>query len=171
MLLLLPTWQQQVLRLSSSLLVVVVLSLLLVVVMLLLSVFTGSGTDTTASNWHPVVSVPESVSTDGSSSSAAVLTRRQVDNGDLSDQPVPKSPGSPQQREHLYSVQEVLETAVFFAPFWCGANIAFNCSLSLTSVASGTILSSTSSMWVFLFGLVFLNQVCLPVYPPSWYTR
>lgn len=66
------------------------------------------------------------------------------------------SEGDDQRR--VYSVREVIGIAVLFAPLWCGANVAFNLSLALTSVASNTILSSTSSMFVFLFGLLFLNQ-------------
>lgn len=43
-------------------------------------------------------------------------------------------------------------------PLWFGAQLAFNVSLSMTSVTSNTILSSASSLFTFALAMVFLRE-------------
>lgn len=57
----------------------------------------------------------------------------------------------------MYSLRKVMLIALGFCPLWFGANYLYNLSLSHTSVASATILSSTSSL--FTFCLAFLLKV------------
>lgn len=49
----------------------------------------------------------------------------------------------------MKSVGDVAWIALGFCPLWFGANYLYNLSLSLTSVASATILSTTSSLFTF----------------------
>jgi len=55
-------------------------------------------------------------------------------------------------------VRTTLRLALFLCPLWFLMNYLFNLSLNLTSLASSTILSTTSSLFVLTFGL------CMP--PP-----
>lgn len=57
-----------------------------------------------------------------------------------------------------YSVFEIAYAAFLFCPLWFFANVLFNYSLSRTSVASNTILSSTSCIWAMLFSRLLLNE-------------
>ena len=56
------------------------------------------------------------------------------------------------------SIFVVIRASFFICPLWFLANVFFNYSLSLTSVSSNTILSTTSSLFTFLLGLVFLRK-------------
>lgn len=62
------------------------------------------------------------------------------------------------QRVLRYSLRRIWTCALFFCPMWFLANYLFNLSLSITSVASNTILSSTSSIWTLLLSYVMLRQ-------------
>ncbi|KAG5486832.1 hypothetical protein LSCM4_06297 [Leishmania orientalis] len=62
------------------------------------------------------------------------------------------------QRIRRYSLRRIWRCALFFCPFWFLANYLFNLSLSITSVASNTILSSTSSIWTLFLSYVLLRQ-------------
>ncbi|KAI7841405.1 hypothetical protein COHA_005022 [Chlorella ohadii] len=50
------------------------------------------------------------------------------------------------------------EGSALVAPLWYLAQLTFNCSLSLTSVTSNTILSSTSALFTFLFAVALLAE-------------
>ncbi|KAH9599975.1 hypothetical protein LSM04_005924 [Trypanosoma melophagium] len=52
----------------------------------------------------------------------------------------------------------LLRCACLFCPFWFVANYLFNLSLSRTSVASNTVLSSTSFIWALLLSVVLLGH-------------
>ncbi|CAM41654.1 conserved hypothetical protein [Leishmania braziliensis MHOM/BR/75/M2904] len=62
------------------------------------------------------------------------------------------------QRIRRYSLRRIWRCALFFCPLWFLANYLFNLSLSFTSVASNTILSSTSSIWALFLSYVLLRQ-------------
>lgn len=62
------------------------------------------------------------------------------------------------QRIRRYSLRRIWWCALCFCPFWFFANYLFNLSLSITSVASNTILSSTSSIWTLMLSVVLLGQ-------------
>lgn len=47
------------------------------------------------------------------------------------------------------TIRQVAGIALGFCPLWFGANYLYNLSLSMTSVASATILSTTSSLFTF----------------------
>ncbi len=48
--------------------------------------------------------------------------------------------------------------AALLCPLWFGLNYTFNFSLSRTSLASNTILSSTSSLWTLVLSVLVLKQ-------------
>lgn len=62
------------------------------------------------------------------------------------------------QRVLRYSLRRIWTCALYFCPLWFLANYLFNLSLSITSVASNTILSSTSSIWTLALSYVMLRQ-------------
>ncbi|CAG9315870.1 unnamed protein product [Blepharisma stoltei] len=55
-------------------------------------------------------------------------------------------------------LKSTAKIALHFCPLWFFANYFFNLSLSLTSVASNTILSSTSGMFTLLLSIFFLKE-------------
>ena len=56
---------------------------------------------------------------------------------------------------HLWSIAKV---AMVFSPFWFVANYLFNLSLGLTSVASNTILSTTSGLLTLILSIFLLKE-------------
>jgi len=54
-------------------------------------------------------------------------------------------------------------TALSVCPAWMLANYLFNVSLDMTSVASNSVLSSTSNIWTMLFSACFLQERVDPV--------
>lgn len=62
------------------------------------------------------------------------------------------------QRLRRYSLRRIWRCALVFCPLWFLANYLFNLSLSITSVASNTILSSTSSIWALFLSHTVLRQ-------------
>lgn len=52
----------------------------------------------------------------------------------------------------MMTIRQVAGIALGFCPLWFGANYLYNLSLSMTSVASATILSTTSSLFTFALG-------------------
>ncbi|TPP45258.1 EamA-like transporter family protein [Leishmania donovani] len=62
------------------------------------------------------------------------------------------------QRIRRYSLRRIWRCALVFCPLWFLANYLFNLSLSITSVASNTILSSTSSIWALFLSHMVLRQ-------------
>lgn len=57
-----------------------------------------------------------------------------------------------------YTIREIAYAAFLFCPLWFVANVLFNYSLSRTSVASNTILSSTSCIWAMIFSRLLLKE-------------
>nr|CCC91910.1 unnamed protein product [Trypanosoma congolense IL3000] len=57
-----------------------------------------------------------------------------------------------------YSKYRLFKCAFLFCPIWFVANSLFNLSLSKTSVASVTVLSTTSGIWTFIISLIFFGQ-------------
>jgi len=63
----------------------------------------------------------------------------------------------------MLSPREVAKLSALFAPWWFSANLAFNASLCVacgtgTSVASNTVLSSTSLFFTLMFSVVVLSE-------------
>lgn len=88
---------------------------------------------------------------------SASETRLLVDNDD--DQPALSMSGEPQPPEEQLSVPETVKLSLEFCMLWFGANYLVAACLEYTSVASSTILTSTSSIWTLLFGaLVRVEQ-------------
>lgn len=59
--------------------------------------------------------------------------------------------------------REVILFALQFAPLWFIANVSFNVSLHMTSLASNTIISSTSGFFTLVVGVLFgINSFTLP---------
>lgn len=59
----------------------------------------------------------------------------------------------------------LFQTAIYalkICPLWFFANYFFNISLNLTSIASNTILTSTSGIFTLLFSIVFLKSASTP---------
>ncbi|TIB36980.1 hypothetical protein E3P86_02338 [Wallemia ichthyophaga] len=54
----------------------------------------------------------------------------------------------------MLTPNQTFQLAVKFTLFWTLANFSINASLQFTSVASSTILSSTSGLWTFLIGVL-----------------
>jgi solute carrier family 35, member F5 len=50
-----------------------------------------------------------------------------------------------------YSHARTLRIGLIMCPLWFAANFSYNTSLKLTSVTSSTIISTTSTLWTFLF--------------------
>lgn len=61
------------------------------------------------------------------------------------------------------SWKEVMRNAIILCPVWFVMNFSFNTSLSMTSVASNTIMSSTSSLFTLLIEAYFLNTIITPM--------
>ncbi len=61
------------------------------------------------------------------------------------------------------SLMETMKLSLLFCPLWFPLNYFYNLSLSLTSIASSTIISSTSSLFVLIFSVLFLRQRLLLV--------
>eukprot|EP00760_Papus_ankaliazontas_P033209 PhM_4_TR6236/c0_g1_i1/m.85384/K15289/SLC35F5; solute carrier family 35, member F5 len=59
-----------------------------------------------------------------------------------------------------YGIERIVRGALCFCPLWFLANTLFNFSLARTSVASNTILSSTSSVWTLILGYLCLPKEC-----------
>jgi solute carrier family 35, member F5 len=74
------------------------------------------------------------------------------DHGEALSLPAVPTPQPP------YSLKRIFWCAFYFCPLWFFANVLFNYSLSRTSVASNTVLSSTSSVWTLLLSRVILKQ-------------
>eukprot|EP00758_Cryptobia_borreli_P014624 Tbor_TRINITY_DN5939_c0_g1::TRINITY_DN5939_c0_g1_i11::g.18737::m.18737/K15289/SLC35F5; solute carrier family 35, member F5 len=61
-----------------------------------------------------------------------------------------------------YSLYKIAKGALFFCPVWFLANVLFNYSLAYTSVASNTIISTTSSIWTIVLSKLLLNHdICM----------
>jgi solute carrier family 35 protein F5 len=56
------------------------------------------------------------------------------------------------------SLRETIRLAATLCPLWFGMNYAFNISLDWTSIASSTILSSTSGLFVLLISVCYLRR-------------
>lgn len=70
-----------------------------------------------------------------------------------------RGPPPPEQ----LSPRETARLAAVLCPLWFALNYTFNWSLSRTSVASNTILSSTSSLWTLALGVALLGERLRPV--------
>lgn len=57
-----------------------------------------------------------------------------------------------------WSRREIAQVSLLICPFWFLAQFTFNLSLRYTTVTSNTILSSSSSLFTFLFSLALLNE-------------
>ncbi|KAE9373515.1 hypothetical protein N431DRAFT_337117 [Stipitochalara longipes BDJ] len=60
--------------------------------------------------------------------------------------------GEPQRPDEILSVRETAKLSLEFCLLWFGANYLVAGCLEYTSVASSTILTSTSSIWTLIFG-------------------
>jgi len=102
---------------------------------------------------------------DGYSAVGAKLTTEGDEEGDdplsasqsrllVDDQVVPAMSlsGDPQCPEEVLSVRETAKLSLEFCLLWFGANYLVAGCLEYTSVASSTILTSTSSIWTLIFG-------------------
>lgn len=74
------------------------------------------------------------------------------------DENVIQKPDKKTERMKPYSKLRILKCALFFCPLWFAANYLFNISLSMTSVASNTVLSSSSSIWTLLIAVLFFRE-------------
>ena len=81
---------------------------------------------------------------------SASQTRLLVD-GDQAD-PALSFSGDPQPLEGILSLPETAKLSLEFCLLWFIANYLVSACLKHTSVASSTILTSTSSIWTLLFG-------------------
>jgi hypothetical protein len=61
--------------------------------------------------------------------------------------------GADEVQDDAPDIVHAIRLACVFCPLWFAANYTFNASLSLTSVASNTVLSTTSGLFTFLLGL------------------
>lgn len=67
----------------------------------------------------------------------------------------PNEPGSSseiQESSRVLTTWETFKVAAVFCPVWFIANYSFNLSLTMTSVASSTVISATSSLWTLMLG-------------------
>lgn len=55
---------------------------------------------------------------------------------------------------HRATSREIVRAAAIVAPLWFAAQLVYNASLGMTSVTSNTILSSTASLWTYLFSVL-----------------
>ena len=67
--------------------------------------------------------------------------------------------GLPQGPEEVLSVREIAKLSLEFCLLWFVANYLVSACLEHTSVASSTILTSTSSIWTLIFGAVVQVEV------------
>ena len=58
----------------------------------------------------------------------------------------------------ILSMKATFRISLKIAPLWFLANFSYNQSLSLTSITSSTVLSSTSTIFTFLFSLYLLKE-------------
>jgi solute carrier family 35 protein F5 len=70
----------------------------------------------------------------------------------LVDDAVAPAMGYPNEPEGILSVPETAKLSLEFCLLWFGANYLVAGCLEYTSVASSTILTSTSSIWTLIFG-------------------
>lgn len=59
---------------------------------------------------------------------------------------------------HRWSHTRTMRVARVICPLWFVANFTYNLSLAMTSVTSNTIISTTSSLWTFIFRCRTTNQ-------------
>ena len=52
-----------------------------------------------------------------------------------------------------YSHMQTMRVGLVMCPLWFAANLSYNASLSMTSITSSTIISTTSTLWTFLFAV------------------
>ncbi len=64
----------------------------------------------------------------------------------------------PREDIEIFSSYKTFIVAAIVAPLWFIANYSYNLSLAKTSVASNTIISSTSSLFTYLFSVIFLKE-------------
>jgi solute carrier family 35 protein F5 len=83
---------------------------------------------------------------------AASQTRLLVDEG---AGPALSISGKPKPTLEVLSVPETAVLSLEFCMLWFGANYLVTACLEYTSVASSTILTSTSSIWTLIFGALF----------------
>jgi solute carrier family 35 protein F5 len=67
--------------------------------------------------------------------------------------------GDPQGPEEILSVRETAKLSLEFCMLWFAANYLVAVCLEYTSVASSTILTSTSSVWTLFFGAIMRVEV------------
>ena len=73
------------------------------------------------------------------------------------DDALDETSGLEETSSPVYNRLKIYRCAVLFCPLWFCANCLFNYSLSATSVASNTILSTTSSIWALFFSRLALG--------------
>jgi len=55
-------------------------------------------------------------------------------------------------------VKDIVKSCIIFCPLWFAANYSFNLSLNYTSVASNTVLSTSSSAFTLILSFVLLKE-------------
>jgi solute carrier family 35 protein F5 len=60
-------------------------------------------------------------------------------------------------------VREIMMLSFTFCMFWFFSNYFYNLGLVTTSVSSSTVLSNTSSIFVYIIALVFLKERLNPI--------
>ncbi|ORC86531.1 solute carrier family 35, member F5 [Trypanosoma theileri] len=96
----------------------------------------------------------------GRGNSAIATKNRLPDNNDNDndEELLPCDYDGEMERIRPYSKFQLFRCACLFCPFWFVANYLFNLSLSRTSVASNTVLSSTSCIWTLLLSVILLGH-------------
>lgn len=76
----------------------------------------------------------------------------------------PREAGCPEEAPAACSgARRYISVALSISPGWMLANYLFNLSLDHTSVASNSVLSTTSNLWTMLFSVCFLGESVNPV--------
>lgn len=92
-----------------------------------------------------------------------VLEARESGRGGSSARQPPQRRLARVERVRPYSRRKIWFWAAVFCPFWFFANYLFNVSLSVTSVASNTVLSATSLIWTLLLSYLLLHESVGPL--------
>ena len=66
---------------------------------------------------------------------------------------------SPSSSRQVWSHEQHAKAALWIAPVWFITNYAYDASLAYTSITSSTVLSSTGSLFTFLFAVLYGDEV------------
>jgi len=115
-----------------------------------------------AAQQHPIDSPSGTVQTAGSFS-AGLLDDEEKPSAVDAD-PTSSTEGSPlagdsEAEPSSLSHQQILKISLVMCPLWFSANCLYNYALSATSNTSSTIISTTSSLWAFILGVLCSKEV------------